>query len=460
MSFSSDISSDTICAIATPSGLGGVGIVRVSGPLTKTIVNSIVGKIPTARFAHFSSFFDTNQELIDNGICLFFPGPNSFTGEDVLEFQVHGGPIILDQLIQTLVTLGARLARPGEFSERAFLNDKIDLAQAEAIADLIESHSVEASKYALRSLQGEFSNLINSLVESITNLRVFVEAAIDFPEEEIDFLQSGEVKNKLVFIQEELDQVLAQARTGQILKEGISIVIVGEPNAGKSSLLNLLSGQSSAIVTDVAGTTRDTLKELITVDGLPLHIIDTAGLRESDDPVEKEGIKRTWLEVKKADYIFLLVDSSRYDGLENNSIWKQLGKELGSTNNITLVRNKIDLTNEKANIGLQEDFGITSLAISAKEKQGIDLLIAHLKETAGFSNTEEGGFIARRRHLNALIRAKDALNAAFLQLTQNKAGELLAEDLREAQSALSEITGAFSSDDLLGEIFSSFCIGK
>lgn len=451
---------DTICAIATPSGVGGVGIVRVSGLLAKDIAISIIGETPPPRYAHYSTFLNTDNEIIDKGISLYFPGPNSFTGEDVLEFQAHGGPIILDQLIQAVLACGARIARPGEFSERAFLNNKIDLTQAEAIADLIESHSVVAAKHAIRSLQGEFSTLINNLVSSITELRVFVEAAIDFPEEEIDFLASSDLKDKLNFIIEELDKVLAQAKKGSILKEGLSIVIIGEPNVGKSSLLNLFSGQDSAIVTNIPGTTRDTLKELISLDGLPVHFIDTAGLRETDDLVEKEGMKRTWDAINKADHILLVVDSNKDINLNNLPMLNELIKLTPDLNKITLVKNKIDLNSQAALINFNNEIGIHSVSVSVLKKQGIENLISHLKSIVGFSTNEEGGFIARHRHIDALNRAKESLEKAQEQLLVNKAGELLADDLLQAQRSLSEITGEFSSDDLLGEIFSSFCIGK
>jgi len=456
----SNQNSDTICAIATPRGIGGVGIIRVSGPLVKKIAKYISGEIPKPRYAHFSAFLNKDKEAIDQGISLFFPAPNSFTGEDVIEFQAHGGPIILDQLIQEILDYGARIARPGEFSERAFLNNKIDLTQAEAIADLIESHSNDAARYAMRSLQGEFSNLINRLVSSVIELRVFVEAAIDFPEEEIDFIATSDVKEKLTTLKQELDKILDQAKIGSILKEGLSIVIVGEPNAGKSSLLNLLSGQSTAIVTDIPGTTRDSLKELINLDGLPVYFIDTAGLRESSDIVEQEGIKRTWDAVKKADHVLLLVDSSKELNLNQHSIWYELKKEIKDLQKITLVRNKIDLIKESPVCNFNDELGINSVSISVQEKLGIEKLTSHLKHITGFSVNEEGGFIARRRHIDALNRAKQLLENAEEQIIKFNAGELLADDLRHAQLALSEITGEFSSDDLLGEIFSSFCIGK
>lgn len=451
---------DTICAIATPSGVGGVGIVRISGLLVKDIAISVIGETPPPRYAHYSTFLNTDKEIIDKGISLYFPGPNSFPGEDVLEFQAHGGPIILDQLIQTALACGARIARPGEFSERAFLNNKIDLTQAEAIADLIESHSLAAAKHAVRSLQGEFSSLINNLVSSIIELRVFVEAAIDFPEEEIDFLASSDLKDKLALIMQELDKILAQAKKGSILKEGLSIVIIGEPNVGKSSLLNLFSGQNSAIVTNIPGTTRDTLKELINLDGLPVRFIDTAGLRESDDPVEKEGMKRTWDAIKNADHILLLVDSNKDTNFNEHPMLQELIKQSPDLNKITLVKNKIDLNSQEPFIGFNNEINVHSVCVSVLKKQGIDNLVFHLKNIAGFSINEEGGFIARHRHVDALNRAKESLGKAQEQLLLYKAGELLAEDLLLAQRSLSEITGEFSSNDLLGEIFSSFCIGK
>jgi len=455
----SDLYTDTICAIATPRGVGGVGIIRISGPLTKTISAAVIGEVPPARYAFYSTFLDNNNKIIDKGLSLFFPAPNSFTGEDVIEFQAHGGPIILDQLMQTIISCGARIANPGEFSQRAFLNNKIDLTQAEAIADLINSHSSVAAQYALRSLQGEFSSLVNSLVSSVIELRVFVEAAIDFPEEEIDFLASDEVKNKLSSLIHGLDKILAQAKTGSILRDGFSIVIIGEPNAGKSSLLNLFSGQSSAIVTDIPGTTRDTLKEFINLDGLPVHIIDTAGLRESTDPVEQEGMKRTWDAIKKADHILLLTDSNKHFD-DQSAMWQNLVTEIPTLEKITLVKNKIDLNEQQAGINFDKKLGVYSVSVSVLKKNGIENLIAHLKGMAGFSLIEEGGFIARRRHIDALNRARSSLINAQNQLLQYRAGELLADELNQAQQSLNEITGEFSSDDLLGEIFSSFCIGK
>jgi len=451
---------DTICAIATPKGVGGIGVVRVSGPMVQQIGSLIAGSLPPPRYAHYADFKNPQGELIDKGLALYFPGPHSFTGEDILELQAHGGPVILDQLLLAIIDLGARLAKPGEFSERAFLNGKIDLTQAEAIADLIDSHSVEASRYALRSLQGEFSRLINALLNDIIALRVYVEASIDFPEEEIDFLQSPEVQEKLEKLRKSLSEILLQANSGRILRDGLSIVIIGEPNVGKSSLLNLLCGQASAIVTDIAGTTRDTLREFINLDGMPLHIIDTAGLRDSEDLVELEGMKRAWQEIKKSDHILCLLDAASPVAFKDSTLWQQLQDAGISKERISLIKNKIDLSGDSPQLCLEPSVQLNCVYMSALQNLGLDILSEHLKQVAGYTNLEEGGFIARRRHLDALLRANKALNTAFEQLTQHHAGELLAEDLRAAQLALSEITGKFTSDDLLGEIFSSFCIGK
>jgi tRNA modification GTPase len=451
---------DTICAIATPAGKGGVSIIRVSGPEACSYAEKLLGFSPQPRYAHYGSFFSPTKEIIDTGIALFFPAPNSFTGEDILELQAHGGPFLVDLILTEVLSFGARLARPGEFSERAFLNNKIDLTQAEAIADLIDSNSIQASKHAMRSLQGEFSKLINILVSSIIELRVYVEAAIDFPEEDIDFLNTGNVQETLSTIQQKLDKVLSQARQGSLIKEGLRVVIAGEPNAGKSSLLNALAGQSSAIVTEVAGTTRDTLKEHINIDGMPLHVIDTAGLRISDDIVEREGIKRAWEEIHNADQILLIVDSTKTTPVHKSEIWKQLKTALSDLSHLSVIKNKIDLSNLSPELTKNDKTGLTTITLSAKQKNGIELLQQHLKKCAGFMASEEGGFIARRRHLDALQRGQSALRNAMEQLCSHKAGELVAEDLRAAHEALAEITGEFTSDDLLGEIFSSFCIGK
>jgi len=450
---------ETICAVATPAGRGGISIIRLSGQKSLSAAEIILGFTPTPRHAHYCPFHNTLGDVLDTGIALYFPAPDSFTGEDVIEFQAHGGPYVMDMLLQELLSLDIRLADPGEFSQRAFLNDKIDLAQAEAIADLIDSNSEEAARFALRSLQGEFSALINDMVQSIIHLRMYVEAAIDFPEEEVDFLGTGEVENKLSGIRNQLNDVLLKARQGTIMKDGLTVVIAGEPNAGKSSLLNVLAGQSRAIVTDIAGTTRDTLREHISIDGMPLHIIDTAGLHESEDEVEQEGIRRAWEAIREGDLVLLLIDSSNSFNVQTSSLYQELIKEMDDPGNLFLVFNKIDLLDTKP--GQTETIRPhQTFHISVKDQEGLDLLKEAMKKNAGLSTTVEGGFIARRRHLDALNKASDFLLAAASQLENNKAGELVAEDLREAHMALESITGQFTPDDLLGEIFTSFCIGK
>ena len=452
------IDTDTIAAVATPPGRGGVGMIRISGSLATTLAQQILGLTPQPRYAHYGPFYDRHGAEIDRGIALYFPNPHSFTGEDVLELQGHGGPVILDLLLREILALGARSARPGEFSERAFLNDKLDLAQAEAIADLIDSSSEQAARSALRSLQGEFSNRIHALVEALTRLRIYVEAAIDFPEEEIDFLADGKVAGDLQQIQRDLHQVLNEANQGALLREGMNVVIAGRPNAGKSSLLNALAGKESAIVTDIAGTTRDVLREHIHIDGMPLHIIDTAGLRDSDDVVEQIGIDRAWEEIRNADRVLLLVDAASTIETAPEKIWPDFMAHLPSLDKVTVIRNKIDLCDESSGVDLQHDCHL--IRLSAKHQHGIDPLRQHLKQCMGYDSSCEGGFMARRRHIEALHKAQQAVQAGSTQLTSYGAGELLAEDLTEAQNALSEITGAFSSDDLLGRIFGSFCIGK
>ncbi len=448
---------DTIAALATPPGRGGVGIIRVSGPLCATIAEAVVGHCPSPRHAHYGPFRG-EETVLDEGIALFFPGPHSFTGEDVLELQGHGGPVIMDLLLGRCLELGARPARPGEFSERAFLNDKLDLAQAEAIADLIDASSRAAAENALRSLQGDFSRRVEGLVERLIELRIYVEAAIDFPEEEIDFLGDGRVAEMLAGVKEELAAVRAAAGQGALMREGMSVVIAGRPNAGKSSLLNALTEQETAIVTDIAGTTRDVLREHIHIDGMPLHIIDTAGLRDTPDAVEQIGVARAWAEIEKADRVLLLVDAATTDATDPMAIWPEFVARLPDPARLTLVRNKIDASQETPGLDLSTTTPIVRL--SAKTTQGVDNLKAHLKAVMGFTGTAEGRFSARRRHLDALDRAERALLNGEAQLSGFGAGELLAEDLRDAQQALGEITGEFSADDLLGEIFGSFCIGK
>ncbi len=438
--------SDTIAAVATPAGRGGIGVIRISGAKVTAIANSILGKLPLPRYATFSDFVDREGALLDQGLAIYFPAPNSFTGEDILELQGHGGPVILDLILNNLLKLGARLARPGEFSERAFLNDKIDLAQAEAIADLIDSASTQAARCALRSLQGEFSAQIHALVDQLIWLRSYIEAGIDFVDEEIDLLADGQVVAKLEKITVELNQLIEKSQQGYLLKEGMRIVLVGEPNVGKSSLLNCLSGRDTAIVTPIPGTTRDVVREQIQLDGMPLHITDTAGLRETDDPVEQEGIRRTKLALKEADLVIVLVDDRHPD--DHSNILTEIEQAP------LIVRNKIDLSDHKAGMSSKD-----ICYISAKTGAGIDSLKDYLKQKMGLDSNTEGNFMARRRHLDALQTAKTAF-ATALNHAHNYQNELLAEELRLAQQALGEITGEFTADDLLGQIFSSFCIGK
>lgn len=465
----SQVETDTVCAIATAPGRSGVGIVRISGPLSFTLSEQILGFSPTPRHAHFCNFLDASKQTIDQGIALFFSAPNSFTGEDVLELQGHGGIYVLRELLNRAVQLGARLANPGEFSERAFLNNKIDLLQAEAIADLIESNSKQAAKSALRTLQGEFSNKVLNLQRLLIEARAHIEATIDFSDEDIDFVSDNKVGESLSGVLESIKATLAQAKQGALLKEGINVVIAGRPNAGKSSLLNALSGLDSAIVTDIPGTTRDLLSEEINIDGLPVHIIDTAGIRISDDVVEQEGLRRAQLAMEQADQLLLIVDKSQPEQdvekllaplvlLTGKSI-----KELDYLQNTAVIYNKIDLLNsEVPSLSTIEylDYSIPTISLSAKENIGMDLLRDYLKAAIGFNATEEGVFIARERHLTALANAKKLVESALELLATHSSLELIAEDLRFAQVQLGTITGEFTSDDLLGEIFSNFCVGK
>ncbi len=456
-------SSETIVAQATASGKGSVGIVRVSGPLAREVANSILGFCPDPRVASYLPFKNALGEAIDQGLALFFKAPNSFTGEDVLELQGHGGQVVLDMLIaEVLKHDSIRIARPGEFSERAFLNDKIDLAQAEAIADLIDASSQHAAKSAMRSLQGAFSAQIHDLVEQVIHLRMYVEAAIDFPEEEIDFLTDGKVARDLQTIVDQLALVKKQAQQGSILRDGMQVVIAGKPNAGKSSLMNALAGKEAAIVTDIAGTTRDVLKEHVNIDGMPLHIIDTAGLRDSDDKVEQIGIQRAWDEIEKADQILIMVDSTTTASRDPWQIWPEFMEKLPTNIGVTLIRNKIDINQESAGSETirSQSGDIPVYSLSASTGTGIDGLKDHLKQCMGYASQSDGQFIARRRHLEALEHASAHVDTGQQQLLAHAAGEILAEELRIAQQHLNEITGEFSSDDLLGRIFSSFCIGK
>ena len=450
---------ETIVAQATAPGRGGIGILRVSGPLATEVAQAVLGKCPKPRMADYLPFKDADGTVLDQGIALYFKSPNSFTGEDVLELQGHGGQVVLDLLLKRILQIdGIRLARPGEFSEQAFLNDKLDLAQAEAIADLIDATSEQAARSALKSLQGEFSKKVNELVESVIYLRTYVEASIDFPDEEIDFLADGKIEANLRGIINQLEDVRSEAKQGSILREGMKVVIAGRPNAGKSSLLNALAGREAAIVTDIAGTTRDVLREHIHIDGMPLHIIDTAGLRDATDEVERIGISRAWTEIEQADRIILMLDSSDPESADLSKVRSEFLAKLPTTLPVTIVRNKIDLNGEQASQSEQGGYAIISL--SAQTHDGIQLLRDHLKQAMGFQTGIEGGFLARRRHLDALEKAVEHLQIGLVQLTEFHAGELLAEELRLVQTYLSEITGEFTSDDLLGNIFSSFCIGK
>jgi len=462
---------DTIAAIATAPGRGSVGIIRISGPQAYRLSKAITLQDLKHRHAHLTQFcHPVTQMVIDQGLAIFFPNPYSFTGEDVLELQGHGGPVVLDQLLTAITSVNKiRLAKPGEFSERAFLNDKLDLTQAEAIADLINATSEQAARNAVKSLQGAFSEKIHDLVDKITKIRIYIEAAIDFPEEEINFLEDKTLFVGLKDIKDTLQSVFDQAKQGVLLREGMTIVIAGRPNAGKSSLLNALAGKEAAIVTAIEGTTRDILREEIHIDGMPLHIIDTAGLREGGDEVERIGMKRAWDEIVKADRILLLLDSNSLNLKESLSeMLPQFGQGHESYEldyaRVTIVYNKIDLIEESESIldqhrQLEILKYIPTIAISAKTKLGLDELTSHLKSCVGYQQVSEGSFTARRRHLDSLIAADTSVQLAIKQLSIG-AGELVAEDLRQAQQSLGEITGEVSADDLLGKIFSSFCIGK
>ncbi len=439
---------DTIAAIATAPGRGGVGVIRISGKALQDFVTTLHGRTLTPRHAHFAKWRDGDGQVIDEGLALFFPGPNSFTGEDVLELQGHGGPVVLNMLLRRCTELGARHAEPGEFTKRAFLNGKLDLAQAEAVADLIDAQSEAAARSALRSLDGAFSREIDTLLEQLINLRMLVEATLDFPEEDVDFLEAADARGKLSGIRAQLLTVLATASQGRLLREGAQVVLIGQPNVGKSSLMNALAGEDVAIVTDIAGTTRDTVRELLSIHGVPLHVIDTAGLRETDDVVERIGIARTWAAVEKADLALLLLDSREGVTAHDQSILQRLPQGLP----VLRVFNKIDLTGEVPGAVADDE-----IHVSAKRGIGLEALKNKLLELAGWQGMEDGLFLARERHLDAIRRAQASLelaDAAYQQI------ELLAEELRQAQHALGEITGAFSADDLLGVIFSKFCIGK
>ncbi len=437
---------DTIAAIATASGKGAIGIVKISGARSLEIASLITKQTLKPRQARYTPFFNSFGAVIDQGVALYFKGPNSYTGEDVLELQSHGNHVLLDQLLDVATNAGARVARPGEFTERAFLNDKIDLAQAEAVSDLIEASTTEAASAAVRSLQGEFSAEIQVILEQLVNCRVYIESALDFAEEEIDFLKDSELTDRFTTLESSVTQLLQRSEEGVLLRDGISIVIAGLPNVGKSSLLNRLTGQDTAIVTDIAGTTRDVLKEEINIDGMPIHIVDTAGLRNSDDPIEQEGVRRAHDQINQADRILFVVEA----GCEPK---QSLLDELPDGIPVSFVLNKADLQS-----GIQQLEN--TLLVSAKTGEGISQLREHIKQCAGFEKTAEGALMARRRHIDALTKAQSHIRSGNRHLQDSSAGELSAEELRLAQDQLNLITGEFTSDDLLGEIFSRFCIGK
>jgi tRNA modification GTPase len=446
---------DTIVAAATPPGRGGVGIVRISGPKTPEMAAVLLGELPPPRHATFARFLDAHQDPIDAGLALFFPAPHSYTGEHVLELHGHGGPLVIEALVGRVLELGARRAQPGEFTQRAFLNDKLDLAQAEAIADLIDAGSRAAVRAAMRSLQGQFSAMVRGLTEAVIELRTYVEAAIDFPEEEIDFLADRELAARFQSVRDHFEGVLESARQGRLLREGMTVVIAGRPNAGKSSLLNRLAGYDAAIVTPVPGTTRDVVRERIHLDGMPLHVLDTAGLREAGDAIEEEGIRRAQAEMQGADRVLFVIDAVEDpDGVAVRAERARLPADVP----LTLVFNKCDLA-----VGLplaDETGGPPRYMISALTGAGLPELRAHLQASMGYQSVDGGAISARRRHLEALAQARTHTEEAARLLTERRAGELVAEELRAAQQALNEITGEFTSDDLLGRIFAGFCIGK
>jgi len=443
------MSQDTIAAIATPPGVGGIGIIRLSGSNALSIAESLTQSSLQVSTTQFRKFYDADKLIIDHGIVLYFKSPHSFTGEDVVELQGHGGIVLQDMLLNSVCELGARLAHAGEFSERAFHNDKLDLTQAEAIADLIESGSQAAARAAMRSLQGEFSKQINSLVESVINLRVFVEAALDFAEEEIDFLKESDINQQIQQIIDTNQNILTEAEKGRVLNEGMTMAIAGRPNAGKSSLLNYLAGYDAAIVTDIEGTTRDVIREHIALKGIPVKVIDTAGIRDSTDPIEQEGIKRAWHEIEKADVVLLLIDASKGFSDEDSKIKQRLQGA-----HVLPLYTKVDL------ISLQQKELIKDSLVSTKTGEGIDKVIDLLTQNYADYNQNQSTFIARKRHVEALKNSLQNLLNAQSIFEQTEAGELMAEDLRDSQRSLNQITGEFTTEDLLGKIFSSFCVGK
>lgn len=449
---------DTIAAIVTPPGHGGVAIIRICGAKLESFITPLLAKRLVARYATYSEFLDIDGQPIDIGIAIYFPSPNSYTGEDTLELQAHGGPVVMDRLLKRVIQLGARQARPGEFSERAFLNGKIDLVQAEAVADLISASTEQAARGAIRSLKGEFSGRVNTLLEELTVLRVFIEAAIDFSEEEIDFLGDSKVSDGLEKLIGLINQLKKGASQGVLLGEGFNIVIAGAPNAGKSSLLNALLGQDRAIVSEVPGTTRDIVSEQINIDGLLVKIIDTAGLRSGPDTVEQEGIRRAWLSIADADSVLWVVDGSKGRGPRGEEVWPEYRERFPKRKNVTVVINKIDLIGQAPDLSYD---GSKTIFLSAVTGQGINDLKDHLKSLAGFQQQESGSYSARRRHLTSLDDTENCLvRARGLLAETDTPGELVAEELRLAQQCLGQITGVVTNEDLLGKIFSSFCIGK
>jgi tRNA modification GTPase len=446
------VDTDTIAAIATPPGAGGVGIVRVSGPKARAIAQGLTGRNPQPRKVYFSAFRDKGHAILDRGLSIFFTAPKSFTGEDVLELQAHGSPVVLSLILQRACELGARPARAGEFSERAFLNGKLDLIQAEAVADLIAAGSEASARAALRSLEGDFSRSVHALFEALVNLRAWLEAALDFPEEEIDFLSAPQLSDGLRRLDAQLADLLAATRRGVVLRDGLHVVIVGRPNAGKSSLLNALAQSERAIVTDIAGTTRDVLREAVDLDGIALMLADTAGLRESADVVEAEGMRRARAELARADVATLVTESAHVE-----SDLALLDACAPGAVRI-VVHNKIDLSGETTRAATLAN-GEIHVWLSARTGDGLPMLREELKRLAGQGEGTQGAFSARTRHVQALEAVAMHLRAAKEQL-EHRTGELAAEELRQAQQALGEVTGQFTSDDLLGKIFSTFCIGK
>jgi tRNA modification GTPase len=446
------MASDVVAAIATPPGRGGIGVVRISGPSLGNMLHALAARDVMPRRATRADFFGADGSVIDQGLVLYFPAPHSYTGEDVIELQGHGGPVVLQLLLRRCLELGARLAAPGEFTKRAFLNDKLDLAQAESVADLIDASTAQAARCAMRSLQGEFSGEIDSMVQTLTELRMWVEATLDFPEEDVQLLERGEVSAKVKILRERLAKIIAVSRQGRLMRDGVQIVLAGQPNVGKSSLLNALAGVERAIVTEIPGTTRDAIRETISLEGVPLHVIDTAGLRDPLDPVERIGIEKTWEAIKTADLVLWVSDATRP---ETRAVDSALGAWLPAGSPRIDILNKIDLVGSQPY--RREALSTTEVAVSAKFGAGLDLLRSSILKTVGWGGSGEGVFMARERHLQALHAAAAHLDQAAAMRSEI---EFLAEELKLTQRQLASITGEVSADDLLGKIFSNFCIGK